>query len=322
MKKMVLGAVAALTLAGAAFAGEVTVEFENKISSDVVTIKDGNSEFAGIKEQVTAELSTEKVDVGVSLITYFNKDDNDNFGLTEYEFDKAYVELKPVDWLGITFNRKVFTEGSYLTIWDDNIANGDIGSNLGLFVRPVENLTIGAGVNVPSVFANEAENKFDFTAGVDYTTDVFSVGVTLRNPVNNLGFGIFGSYKGVEGLTVNVGFAYNDEFAEHKGNLITLGAVYEFSIFALALDHVTTLGKENSYMYSALCLETAVTENWIIETQLTTNLNLSDSKAAEFIPELGAAYVNGNHKIRAGVAVTIADETAAVSFPVYYKYSF
>ena len=128
MKKTVLTILASMAVASSMFAGEFKLSFENKISSDVVSISEGNTEFTGIKEQVTAEIETEKVDAGVSLITNLNKTGDGNIGFTEYEFDKAYVEFRPVKFLSLDFNRKIFTEGSYLPIEDDNVANGNIGA--------------------------------------------------------------------------------------------------------------------------------------------------------------------------------------------------
>ena len=319
MKKTVLTILASMAVASSMFAGEFKLSFENKISSDVVSIYEGNTEFTGIKEQVTAEIETEKVDAGVinDLSNILNAISSKGI-ITEYEFDKAYVEFRPVKFLSLDFNKKIFTEGSYLPIEDDNVANGNIGAGFSVVAKPVENLSIAAGLKIPSIFADE-NNKFDFVAGVDYSTESFSVGVTLLNPVNNLGFGVFGSFKGVENLNVNLGFAYNDEFKDVKGNLITLGAVYNVSIFTISLDFVSSLGGEGNDLYTALCLETEVTENIIVETQATLNMDYEDSSSTEVIAELGA--VNGNHKVRAGVAVDIKDNVG-VSFPVYYKYSF
>lgn len=107
MKKTVLTILASMAVASSMFAGEFKLSFENKISSDVVSISEGNTEFTGIKEQVTAEIETEKVDAGVSLITNLNKTDDGTIGFTEYEFDKAYVEFRPVKFLSLDFNRKI-----------------------------------------------------------------------------------------------------------------------------------------------------------------------------------------------------------------------
>lgn len=321
MKKILAGALAALIMTGLAFAEETKVEFENKISSDIVNIKENENEFAGIKEQVTAEVETEKVNVGVSLITNLNKTDNDSLELTSYEFDKAYAEFKPIDALSVDFNKKVFTEGSYLPIEDDNVGNGNIGSDFSLVVRPYEGLSLAAGAKIPAVFDEDNSKKFDLDAGIDYTTDLFSIGATLRSPRRDLGFGIFVSFKRIDGLTFNAGCAYNDQFCDVKGNLLTVGAVYEFSIFTLGLDLVTNFGDEGRDLHTALCLETAVNDHVIIETQGTVNQDFDDTSKAEVIGELGAAFVGGYHKIRGGVAVSFAEEVK-VYFPVYYKYKF
>jgi len=318
MKKIVLTVMTTLAFTAGIFAQEVNVSFENKISSDVVSIADGTAEFAGIKEQVTAEIETEKVDAGISFITYFEK--NENYGFTAYELDKAYVEFRPIEMLSLDFNKKVFTSGSYLPIADDNVGNGNLASDFSVVLRPVENLSVAAGIRLPSVFAN-ADDKVDLDAGVDYTTDLFSVGATLRSPVNNLGFGVFGSFTGVENLTLNLGFAYNDDFCDVAGNLLTLGATYEFSIFAIGFDCVTNFKNEGNDLYTALCVETGITDSITIETQAALNMDFDDLKSTETIVEAGAAYTIGNHKLRAGIAVDITD-SVGFSFPVYYKYSF
>lgn len=321
MKKIVSSALAVFALCGFAFSQEVSVEFENKISSDIVNISEDDSKFEGIKEQVTAEIETERVNAGVSLITELVKDDDDNLGFTEYEFDKAYVEFKPVEKLSLDFNKKVFLPGSYLPIEDDNVGNGNIASGFSLVFRPIENLSIASGIRIPSVFADE-DNQVDMDAGIEFTNDAFSIGATLRSPVNDAGFGIFGSFTGIENLVFNLGFAYNDDFCDVAGNLLTLGATYELSIFTIGLDFVTNFGDDGKDLYTALCVETGITDSFILETQGTLNMDFDDSESTEVIADIGAAYVNGNHKIRAGVAVSFTEDTTGVYFPVYYKYCF
>lgn len=320
MKKIAFGAAAALVLSMSVFAQEVSVSFENKISSDVVYISEGNAEFAGIKEQVTAEIETEKVNAGVSLITNLEKNADGNIGFTDFELDKAYVEFKPFDFMSIDFNKKVFTKGSYLPIADDNVGNGNIASDISLVFRPIENLSVAGGLKIPSIFA-DGDGKADFSAGVDYSSEKFSVGASLRNPVTNLGFGIFGSFTGVEKLTLNMGFSYNDEMCDIAGNLITLGATYEVSMFTIGFDFVSNFGNDGLDLYTALCVETGFTDNFILETQATVYADYADASATETIAEIGGAYVNGNHKLRAGIAFDITD-TLGVFFPVYYKYKF
>lgn len=320
MKKMLIGAVAALAFTGVAFAQEVTVHFENELSSDIVSISDGSAEFAGIENQVTVELESEKVNTEVSLITKFGKNDDDKFGLTDYEIDTAYIEFTPIKVLSIDFNKECFTPGSYLPVEDDNVGNGDIGSKFALLVRPIENLSIGAGINLPSVFG-ESEDKVDINAGVDYTTENFSVGAALRSPINNLGFGIFGSFTGVENLTVNLGFSYNDDFCDVAGNLLTLGASYGFSIITLNLDCLTNFGADGNDLYSGLEIEASVTDLLTLAAQGTINMDFEDTSSTVTAIEASASFTVGNHELSAGVAVEIAD-SVGFSFPVSYKYSF
>lgn len=321
MKKIISAAFAALLLGFNVVSQEVTVSFENKISSDVVVITDDDTEFAGIKEQVTAEVETEKVNLGVSLITYFEENEEDDLGFTAYELDKAYVEFKPVDFLKLEFNNKVFTDGSYLPVEDDNVGNGNLTSDFSVLFCPVENLSIAGGIRLPSIFA-DTDDEADIDAGIDFTNEMFSIGATLRSPINDLKFGVFCAFTGVENLALNLGFSYDDEFCDVAGNLLTFGATYEISMFSFGYDFVTNFGDDDNDLHTALSVETGITDSFILETQAALNVDFDDSDATETILEVGAAYVIGNHKFRAGVAFDILDDDLAVYFPVYYKYSF
>lgn len=320
MKKIALAVITAMAFTAGLFAQNATVAFENTISSDLFYIQEGESEFAGITEQITAEFESEKVDAGVSLITEFGKNDNDNYGFTGYEIDTAYIEFRPVDILSLDFNRAVSTEGSYLPVADDNIGNGNLTSDFSVVLRPVENLSVAAGIRLPSVFA-DADDKADFDAGIDYTTDIFSLGAAIRSPVNNLAYGVFGSFKGVEGLVLNLGFAYNDDFCNVAGNLITLGAAYEVSIFSVGFDFVTNFGNEGNDLYTGLSVETGITDNLVLETQAALIMDFEDTSTKSTVIDAGAAYETGNHKFRAGISLDISD-TIGIAFPVYYTYSF
>jgi len=319
MKKITLAIITSIVLTTGTFAQEVNITFENIASSDTVYISDGNVEFTGITEQVSAKIESDKIDAAVSLITEFGNDE-DSLGITGYEIDTAYIEFRPVEMLSLDFNRRIPTEGSYLPVTDDNVGNGNLTSDFSVVLRPIENLSVAAGIKLPSVFS-DSEDKIDLDAGVDYTTDLFSAGATVRSPINNFGFGVFGSFKGVENLAVNLGFAYNDDFCNVAGNLLTLGATYEISILTFGFDFVTNFGNDGNDLYTALFAEAGITDNLAIHAQATVNMDFADSNATETAAEIGAAYVIENHEIGASAALEITD-SLSISFPIYYKYSF
>ena len=71
-------------------------------------------------------------------------------------------------------------------------------------------------------------------------------------PIENL------SIRAGINLTANLGLSYNDDFCDVAGNLISLGASYEFSIITLNLDCVTNFGADGNDIYSGLRIEASV----------------------------------------------------------------
>lgn len=321
MKKIVFIFAVLVSLTSSLFSQEVNISFENKVSSDIIVLEKDGTSFPGIEEKVTAEFETEKIDAGVSLITTLSTNENDILGFNDYFIDKAYIVFKPIDTLRISFNNNIFTEGSYLPVWDDNISNGNLSNSFAVLYEPLENLVLSTGLSLPSFFTEDLENKIDFNAGIDYSTDFLSAGVTIRSLLTDFGFGIFGSFIGVPNLTINAGFSYNDDFNEHEGNLVSLGCTYDFSNFTISFDHVTVFNNDQNHMYNAILIESSPLENLTFEAQEIINLNLQDSDDFESITDIGLVYSYGNHNLRCGAALSIY-QGIAISFPVYYKYSF
>lgn len=340
-KKLVLIA-SVLALATAAFAQEVS--FENKLSSDILGIKIGNegtsTEFAGIKNKTKFEYSSDKLDSGLEMTfwAFSGKDDNQKsyfalatqngvLGSEGWSVDDYWAEYRPVEILGIGLHRSYLVSGSYFPVEDKEIDAGNIGSDLGLFIRPIENLTIAGGLNFASVFsgATEVYNLPLVNFGLEYVVaDVIGFGAAARNFLNKeRSFGVYASFIGVEGLTVNAGFSYNAEFADVKGNLISAALMFEKDAFGFNLDAVygvSGVEDDGLKLYTGVELTYQISDPFGIGIVGTYKSDLAKQNTIAANPYVKYA-INENHEVSVGVNVEFSESTT-ITIPVYWKFSF
>ena len=341
LKKLVLG-VSIFTFAGALSAQEVS--FTNKVSSDLVGIEiseDGSSaEFAGIKNNTKFEYSSDKLDAGFEMTfwAFSGKDAGDNayfaiaaedgvLGIEGWCLDDYWAEYRPVELLGIGLHRSYLVSGSYLPVEDKEIDAGNIGSDLGLFVRPIENLTIAAGLDYASIFtaATDLYNLPLVNFGAEYVVaDMVGFGVAARNVLNDdRSFGVYASFIGVEGLTVNAGFSYNAEFADVKGNLLSAALMFEKDALGINLDAVFGLGGEADdgfKLYTGLEVTYQLSDPFGIGLVAIYKSDFADQSVIGANPYVKYA-INENHEVSAGVCIEVAEATT-ITIPVYWKFSF
>jgi len=277
----VLGA--ACLFAGMAFAQEkdYEVSFSNELSTDTITYtkakgheKDSATVFAGIVEKAEAGFESEKLSFSVMGEWTFEPvksvedalDDNDvkgnKFTLTDHDW---FIEFRPIKELAIGWNDDLFVSGSSLPVWDDDIKAGNYTTNDGIAIiaRPVEGLTIGAGLDQSAFSLDDDDFKpvINFGANYEYQ-DMFAAGVAVQNvagsaieneegdkELRKLTVGVFASITAVENLTLNLGYTHNDYEGIDFGlvnpfenfniigqNVATLGATYEAGPLSLAAD--------------------------------------------------------------------------------------
>lgn len=277
----VLGA--ACLFAGMAFAQEkdYEVSFSNELSTDTITYtkakgheKDSATVFAGVVEKAEAGFESEKLSFSVMGEWTFEPvksvedalDDNDvkgnKFTLTDHDW---FIEFRPIKEFAIGWNDDLFVSGSSLPVWDDDIKAGNYTTNDGiaLIARPVEGLTIGAGLDKCSFSGDDDDFKpvINFGANYEYQ-DMFAAGVAVQNvagsaikneegdkELRKLTVGVFASITAVENLTLNLGYTHNDYEGIDFGlvnpfenfniigqNVATLGATYEANGLSLAAD--------------------------------------------------------------------------------------
>ena len=313
------------------FAQEVT--FENKLSSELVSIKitdDGNeSEFAGFENETSAEYSSDNLDIGLTVKFAIAKEDDDALSIGAENFvDDYFIEFRPINLLGIGFHKGYSVAGSYLPCLDGEIEASNIGSDLGVFLRPLDGLVIGAGLDFITYFGRDGKEPL-VNFGAEYSlAEMLAFGASFRNIASDDRLiGAYASFTGLEGVTLNAGFTYNGEIEDFNisGNLINAALIFNKDAFGLAADAVFAAGgdkDEANELYFAANVSYQITE------ALTANLCASYTKdfdnedvwAAAINPSVDFA-LNDNNTLGAGVLVNIMKSEKAISFPLYWKYA-
>ena len=339
MKKIFVCAAFAVLFGASVFA-ETNVSFTNKVTSDVVEVTipnegDTSAKFAGVKEKVTVEVTSEKVNASVAGAFVYSGSEESQQVAWSGEAD-WYVEYSPIDLLTVFWSDDIMTDGSYLPVVDDNVVVGNLGSDFGLLVKPVSGLRITGGMDFTSVFAG-SDVHVDLNFGADYNIkDYVTVGLGFRDVAgkDDFSFGGFASVTAVKDLVVNIGGAYNSEAptifgdtAAIAGNLLTLGASYSFQDLSLGFDFATNFGVDFAYD-----IATAASVSYTINT---VTLGLAGGTAMDFesvdvlkLPFVFAANPSvsvalGNHTLSVGVNVVNVNKVETVlTFPVMWKFAF
>ena len=350
--KKILLVAAAFIFSASLFAQ--TVVFKNKVSSDVVEIvtdDDGTScDFAGLKNRTTASLTSKRLDLGLDMhfwaytdadkvgnssYPYFCIGQKDNLTSHGWAVDDYWVEFRPINILGIGFHKADFIPGSYLPVAEKNIAAGNFGSDLGVFVRPVANLTIGAGLDFVSVFGGykDAHRNPLLNAGFEYTIpDTVGFGISFRDFINgSRSIGVYAALLFIDNLQINLGFTYNGSFVDIHGNLLSAGIMFEKGAFGLNVDLVADI-EDNKYdgydLYSGADISykfsKPMTLGLLAYFEIDFNHNEKNYAGEPTVIGINpyVTYaVNSHHELGAGVNIEFPDNLT-VTLPVYWKYTF
>ncbi|MGN0728843.1 hypothetical protein [Treponema sp.] len=358
-KSLVLGAVlSAAVICGTAFAQEgeadngFSVTFSNELGSDVVNITEDDTTFAGMYNELTAEMYSERVDVGVRAKFYLTTDEDgkpEAISLRdeddEIDFD-WFAAFRPVDMITLGLSTDFFTAGSYLVIEDDNLSKGALGSDgFTVAFTGIEGLTLAATVpfgfdetnwideDITDDDGKTETRHFNIGFGAEYMfRDVISLGATFKDVCNSDDF-TFGVYAGifpVEGLSIFAGYTTEDDdgLCDVSGdNLVNVSVLYEADSFSLAADYLTS----DKMFYAAA--KAAVSVKEIVEVSATGTLNAfydkDDAEEAEAPEQLWCIkpaitfFPNERNEIciEADFAFT-NDDFDSICFPVYWKYYF
>lgn len=376
--KKIFAIVGAALVASAVFA-DVSVEYTNKLSSDIVEIsnskskvelngttisddKDSDTSFAGISNKSAVDFKSDKVDAGITVHVNGNteKYTNDNGDektawLQSWAIDDWYIEFRPINILTLGISDTIYTPGSYLPVEDDNVANGNIGSDYVVVLRPIQGLRIAGGLDNEAYLFNSTDKPV-LNFGADYSNDTFSLGAAFRNVAggsDNFGFGIYGGFYGLDGFEFTLGYSYNNEaFADVDGYLLSLGVSFGKDALSLAADFVTNFGSDDDFsvdssnsasdidfggfdLYAGLSAGYQITEALGASVTFTYKAEFDKKLSANVItiePDVTFA-INDNNEIGAGVGIEIdnlgyedsgfklSGSGTVITIPVYWKYT-
>lgn len=392
MKKMIKNAVlsmAALFLGASVFA-EVSFNAYNKISTDTVVISHNDSEdeddnyFPGFKNRVFAEVTSDKVDAMIKAdinITRF--EDKDEDGDTVYSWGIAwddiikdwYVEIRPVQFITLGFHDNIFPTAANLPIYDDDLLIGNIGSDGFTFVgRPTwdggylrlaatipfsaDNYNYFYSKTYKNEKGEEVEAKtFDFGLGAILNLDLFELGVTFQDIIDNdeRVIGVYASFPKIfnfsEASTLNVGYAHSEaaagvadltEFGGILGNnIINAVYTYEGENSSLTAEFLTNCKEDDTFadadtetfcpwdIYAAASFSFNLTEKLSLTFTGKTLFDLSkkEDQGGEAKPVVAGAanaslQLTEHSLFEAEVDIDGCDGSYVVKFPISWKYTF
>lgn len=349
-KLLAAGAVLAFAVMGSVFAeGDFT--FENKISTDTVKLgdaSDDNHRFPGLREQMKVEYLGEKVDakgdISVTVTGENQGVDPNKETIIQLQglnlgFDGGYyIKFRPIEMLQFALasgDEREFASGAYLPVLDDKIWRGLYTGNVGLLVKPIDGLSIGAGIDTTTNLINtiDGTDKVRLNFGAEYEVEnIGSFALAFNNVFNRFGFGAFAKITAISDMDIYTGFSYSsdvdwsyvgyssierlDNYYEVAGKLL-LNAGFEFTgvdKLTLAADFVTNLFVETSHQDYDLYLgfKAAYDVNEKLSVSGTGKLffdfvdddnneyrNYCRSPLISISPEV--SYKTGNHKFTAGL---------------------
>ncbi len=358
-KLLAAGAVLAFAVMGSVFAeGDFT--FENELSTSTYKFGNGyddNNRFPYFEERMQVEYESEKVDVNADFSLEINGRNYDGvngketvINLYDVNGNDSFVKFRPIDALQLSVAYYWGAEkaaGSYLPVLGYYTSYNPLGrytGNFGLLFKPMEGLSIGAGIDTGYLFQNRYENTYKnlkLNFGAEYEVeDIGSFAVTFNNVANHFGFGAFAKISAVQAMDIYAGLAYqkdrNENFYSINGKLffnagLELKNTEKFSLAAELITNFFTEADDTYDLHAGLRAGYDVNENFNIGAKTRMWFDFVDSRNNEYIdyrnksnfmiiPEV--TYKLGNNTFKAGFSMSFSDDIFWGTIPLSWKYSF
>lgn len=361
-----VAALVALAVASSAFA-ETSFKAFNKLSSDVVLLEKNGDEttnsFPGIKNKIKAEVKSDHVDAMVDGVILFQDVTSENDYALSWKdpINDWYVEARILDdMLTFGFHDEINPEGTYLPIWDDNVAAGNIGSEgFTLVYRPIEGLRLAASLPFTDTEANwlkvdgaqddvlgASEKKTNIRLGAIYDMGIAEFGVAAHDILDSdeLSFGFYvysaGFFGVKEGLGFRAGFAHGENevgfekalFSNKKTNVTGKNfwnVAFEMPKLlpvGLTLEAAgNTDDADSDYdIYAAAKVDVGINEKLSLAVTGKTGLDLSDNGKDTAIEAIVALDISVSKKDKFEVSADFykPGDDWNLKFPCYWKHTF
>lgn len=357
MKKSLFAVLTAIFMSSVVFAAGVETTFYNKLYQDdvIFTHDDVNDEdtkdFPALKNEMYAEISTNKVDAMVNGIFALDDYNGKNFGLayTGYVED-WYIEFRPIEQITFAMHDGIFADGSYLPIWDDNISAGNIGSDgFTVVFRPDafnKGLRLAATLDFEDEetkvnYLDNEDSDMDIGFGAIFTTELVQIGASVQNAINS-DYRTIGVYLNLvditEGLSIGTGYAHSENVVENSPiigeDIVNLSFVYTTEKFDIVAEVAGNLDDDNSEfvdldegllpydLYTAATFGLSLTDalsGYVTGKVFMDNTDNGFENLYEAI--VGLEYVLDDHN-SFGVEFDYAtcDGSYEIALPVYWRY--
>ena len=213
------------------------------------------SDFPGIINRMYFEVFSDRVDAMIKADVKLDDDDDSPLETEHYYLSGRikdwYLEFRPIEPVTLSLHTGIFSDGSYLPVYDNNINAGNIGSDgFTVTVRPIKDLRIAlttpfgmksnnwSNTYGEANFLNGEEEKFenknfDVGLGTIYGSELFQVGFSIQDIADNdeRQIGAYISLPSLFGvsdaLTVGAGFAHSESFRTvvGDGDTISVGHI-------------------------------------------------------------------------------------------------
>ncbi|MBO4320861.1 MAG: hypothetical protein J5857_10390 [Treponema sp.] len=371
MLNRVLIAVALLTFTALSpvFA-EGDFSFENEISTDTYILGDrvnDNRRFGGIKERIQGVYTSKKVDLNanISLDVRGETGDVGEGKKSRAQFDwlsvnDSYFKFRPMEKIQIAVATEKATEkasGSFFPVLNDYVVGlGNYTGNVGVLFKPIEGLSVGAGINFGYLFdgLSDSNDIIHLNFGGEYELkDIGLISVTFNNVINNFGIGAFAKFTAVKNMDIYAGLSFQlhkmnmvyamlftncyNEYSDYINGKLLLNAGLEYKgveKLTLAADIATNCFIEADWthdLYAGVKAGYDINKSFSVDGKIYMFLDLVDSstngnyddryKPSIFLyPEV--AYKTGSHTFTAGIKMEFYDGVMGMAFPLSWKYSF
>lgn len=322
------------------FSQDMEIFFSNELSSDIVNIYDGDSEFAGISDEVILELTSARVDIGLDVVIDFDLNGGPDGDAAQISYNADdfdwFAAFRPADVFEIGFSTDNWLAGSYLVVEDDNVAGSKMGSDgLSVVYSGIPGLKIGATVPFKEFGESNVFEEFVFGFGAEYAVgEILAVGAAVNDILHDMRVvSVSAGFFPAGGVEIYAGYSWQD-FSGLCGvwgpHLLNASLAWSGGRFGAGADFLTNFGSEDKDagesefdLYAALYGEYRIAEPCLVKLTVSDQSCFGRMEDSVFAVTPGVEFGSGigDFSLEAEIAFS-GSAFEHVCFPVSWTYEF